>query len=59
MASELDLAPGVVLRSRERDFAVAKILGSRKGAGAAAAEGEEAEGEKAKVKVNEKVAKKE
>jgi len=59
MASELDLAPGVVLRSRERDFAVAKILGSRKGAGgAAAAEGEEGEGEKAKVKVNEKVAKK-
>jgi large subunit ribosomal protein L25 len=49
MASELDLAPGVVLRSRERDFAVAKIVGSRRG-GASAGEEEEP----AKVKVNEK-----
>ena len=64
MASELDLLPGIVLRSRERDFAVAKIVGSRRGAGgggagAAGADGDEAEGAKPVVKVNEKVAKKE
>jgi large subunit ribosomal protein L25 len=50
MASELDLAPGVVLRSRERDFAVAKIVGSRRGAAGGPGE----EDEPAKVKVNEK-----
>ena len=31
LASELDLQPGVVLRSVQRDFAVAKLLGSKRG----------------------------
>ena len=53
MASELDLMPGVVLQSKERDFAIAKILGSKKGQKAS---GEEGEGEVVeKKKGNEKV----
>ena len=52
MASELDLMPGVVLQSKERDFAIAKILGSKKAAGE-----EEVEDGKEKKKVNEKVEK--
>lgn len=31
LASELELQPGVVLRAVQRDFAVAKLLGSKKG----------------------------
>jgi large subunit ribosomal protein L25 len=50
MASELDLMPGVVLQSKERDFAIAKILGSKKGQKAIGEEGEVVE----KKKVNEK-----
>lgn len=47
MASELELGEGITLRERSQDFAVAKLIGSRRAAEEdAAAEGDAAAGKK-------------
>jgi large subunit ribosomal protein L25 len=48
MATELDLAPGIVLRSAQHDFAVARILGSKRSAAELAADDEAKAGDKGK-----------
>ncbi len=53
MVSDLDLLPGIILRSQQRNYAVAKFLGSRRGAeedAAAAAGGDAAKGGAAAAK---------